>query len=1076
MPVDASCTDKNTEQSLLIVGIGASAGGVQALSGLFDGLVSGTGGELAFVVVTHTAPHQKTLLSEILARHTQMPVADASDGALLVADHVYVAPADSVLTLSGTRLMLSRIDTDLRPRNLIDVFFSSLALQAQDNAVGVVLSGTGADGTLGIQEIKKHGGFTIAQGHGISGPEYDGMPTSAIASGMIDVALPVERIGARLQEYSRHLLSLRAGYDKVKRSQKDGLEADIADICETLHQRIGHDFADYKKKTFLRRVQRRMAVLQMRDIAQYAAYLREDSDEARALFADLLIGVTSFFRDSGAFEVLAARIVPRLFANAGAADSVRVWVPGCATGEEVYSIAILLIEHALTLRNAPKVLVLATDIDEAALGIARAGRYPAASLEEVSAARIERFFRSDPNGYVIAKEVREICVFSTHSIIRDPPFSRIDFISCRNLLIYFNSRLQDEVLPLFHYALNPGGILLLGPAENISRFSDFFSPVEKKCRIFQKRATLSLAPRVPNWIPRSRRMPNPDLYKDSGMPKGQHLQRQVADKIREQFTPPHIVVEADGSIVHYSPHTARYLEPQVGAPNRQLLAIARKGLRLELRTALHEAAEQHRAVVRDRVEMQMEGGVRYVRLTVEPLKNGQDTLYLVVFIDLDSPAPRVAALPAAGNSGGDAVILEQELKETRDRLQGAIEEYETTLEELKAGNEELVSVNEELQSTNEELETSKEELQSTNEELHTVNNELANKVEELHRANADLRNLFDSTQIATVFLDRHMIIRSYTPAIVTVFNLIPSDRGRPLADIAHQIEEIDLRALIQQVLDQRAPLERPVRLRDQKVFHLMRILPYRTAADEIDGVLVTFVNVTAVVVAEEQQRLLVAELNHRVRNMLQLVISLANQTLPRSQDLKMFEKSFIGRMQALARAYRLLSRDGWHNVPLKDLLRTQLSPFVTERRYSAEGEDFVLTATAALALGLVFYELGTNATKYGSLSVAEGYVDVSWKLSGADGLFVLQWIERNGPPVTQPKHMGFGSELVQRQLRHELNGKLTMEFAEGGLRIYVAAPADQVILTEGTRVPSSLKEPTGNAELAGDSPVRDTGG
>jgi two-component system CheB/CheR fusion protein len=709
-------------------------------------------------------------------------------------------------------------------------------------------------------------------------------------------------------------------------------------------------------------------------------------------------------------------------------------------------------EHMSKLDVVPKVQVFATDIDEPALSVARAGRYPAPMLDNVSPERLQRFFRADAQSYVLTKEVRDLCIFSAHSVVRDPPFSRMDMVSCRNLLIYFNSELQDNVLPVFHYALKPSGYLFLGPAESVSRHVDLFTPVDKKHRIFQRRATLvTTAVRIPTWVPGGSAELNPHAQNNSAHSE-QRLRRHIEASVLEQFTPAHIVVDGDGNIIYYSARTGKYLEPQMGSPSRQIQAMARRELRLELRTTLREAVTKRHTIVRERVEVELDERVQLVRLTVQPFIQGdQDPLYLIVFTDLGRPLTREeAAQQQPRPVDGDAASLEHELRETRDRLQATIEEYETALEELKSGNEELVSVNEELQSTNEELETSKEELQSVNEELNTVNNELAGKVDELDRSNADLRNLFESTQIATVFLDRNLIIRSFTPAVTAIFNLIPSDRGRPILDIAHQLVDVDLARDVRRVLDEQTPIERPVRLRSGNVFHLMRILPYRTADQHIDGVLVTFVNVTDIVAAEEQQRTLVSELNHRVRNMLQVVIGLANQTMRRCKDLQQFEKAFMGRMQSLARAYELLSRGGWHEVSVADLLNSQLAPFVAEgNRCTLEGEKVMLTANAALALGLVIYELATNATKYGALSAPTGSVDLAWRLKpGSDGAsaLVVDWCERGGPVVSEPSHRGFGTELLQRQLSYELNGNATLDFHQDGLRVVLEIPMQGTVV------------------------------
>ncbi|MGH8176020.1 MAG: chemotaxis protein CheB [Steroidobacter sp.] len=1036
---------------LFVVGVGASAGGVVALEHLFKAMPVDIGA--AFVVVTHLGPHRETLLTEILARHTSMPVVNASDGQRVAGNHVYVLPSDAVLTITGDRLELHPASAEHRERNPIDVFFSSLAKAAEENAAGIVLSGAGSDGALGVKAIKEEGGLTIAQGHDNLGPAHEGMPSSAIATGLIDVVLPVDQIGARLQQYCRSFGSLEANVSPDAPRQQGESAADTLKAIHTLLQkRVGHDFSRYKEKTLLRRIHRRMQVLQVEGLPQYAQRLGQEGEEANLLLRDLLISVTSFFRDEATFEALAARVIPKLFENAGAHDTVRVWVPGCATGEEAFSLAILLREHMADMAAPPKVQVFATDIDEPALAIARTARYPRAMLEHVSAARLRRFFRAEPTSYVLNKEVRDLCIFSAHSVVRDPPFSRMDMVSCRNLLIYFNTELQDNVLPVFHYALKSGGYLFLGPAESVSRHTDLFSALDKKHGIFQRRSTMDTNVRMPSWLSKGRGFPAGQSM-ESGVRHDRRLWKQIEAQVLENFTPAHIVVEAEGDIVYYSSRTGKYLEPQMGAPSRQLLGMVRRGLRLELRSALREAIEKQQTVVRERVEVELEDRVQLLRLVVQPLiEADREPLYLVVFNDLGGlpvSHEEVASQRHAAPSG-DVSALEQELRETRDRLQSTIEEYETALEELKSGNEELVSVNEELQSTNEELETSKEELQSVNEEISTVNHELGSKVEELHQSNADLRNLFESTQIATVFLDRFMIIRSYTPAVRSIFNLIAGDRGRPITDIAHQLEDVDLRRDVQKVLDERRAIERAVRLRGGKVFHLMRILPYRTTDDQIDGALITFVDVTEVVAAEEQQRILVSELNHRVRNMLQVVIGLANQTLHRSAGLKEFERAFMGRMQALARAYELLSRDGWHKVSMEELMQSQLSAFGSEgARYNAAGEDVELTSNAALALGLVVYELGTNATKYGALSAPEGRVDVNWRMEKVDGSgrhLVIRWIESGGPAVKEPTRSGFGSELVKRQLKHELRGNAEMEFHENGLQVTLTVPATGSLL------------------------------
>ena len=1041
-------------QSLFVVAVGASAGGVAALEQFLSSTPSDTGA--AFVVVTHLGPHRESLLTEILARQTAMPVENAADGLRLTPNHVYVLSSDAVLTMKGDRLAM-RAAGSLHERNPIDVFFASLAREAGENAIGVVLSGAGSDGSLGVKSIKEAGGLTIAQGVDTAGPAHAGMPSSAIATGLVDLVLPIAEIGPKLQAYLRSFGSLKeAATSAANGAQQERARHALEDIHRTLHKRTGHDFSRYKEKTLLRRIHRRMQVLQATTLPEYAERLRQEGDEASLLFRDLLISVTSFFRDTPAFEALAARAIAKVLGNAAAGDVVRVWVPGCATGEEAYSIAILLREHLEGLAVKPRVQVFATDIDEAALAIARSGRYPRDMLEHVSPARLQRWFHTEAATCVVSKEVRDLCIFSAHSVIRDPPFSRMDLVSCRNLLIYFNPELQENVVPVFHYALKPGGFLFLGTAESVSRHSDLFSAVDKKHGVFQRRSIMTANVRVPTWVSQARGHAS-EHGLEIAVRKDQRLWKQIEGRVLEHFAPPHIVVEAEGDIVYYSARTGKYLEPQVGSPSRQLVSMVRRGLRLEMRSALREAAERRQTAVRECIEFELDDRVQRVRLAVEPIiEEDQEPLYLVVFTDLGPPvSPQEVGARIVSGAPADVASLEQELRETRERLQATIEEYETALEELKSGNEELVSVNEELQSTNEELETSKEELQSVNEELNTVNHELAAKVDELHQSNADLSNLFESTQIATIFLDRFMIIRSFTPAVKAVFNLIAADRGRPITDIAHELEDVDIRSDVQKVLQERQPLERSVRTRGGKVYHLMRILPYRTTDDQIDGALVTFVDVSAVIAAEEQQRVLVSELNHRVRNMLQVVIGLANQTLHRATTFKEFEKAFMGRMQALARAYELLSRDGWRTVPLTELISSQLSAFAADgERYSIDGPAIGLKPNAALAFGLVVYELATNATKYGALSAEGGRVGVTWdvqRVDGAERQLVVRWAESGGPSVTEPDHRGFGSELIKRQLQYELGGEASMHFRQSGLEVTLKVPARDAVITSENR-------------------------
>ena len=1021
-----------------IVGIGASAGGVEALEYLFNAMPPDPG--VAFVIITHVAPQRESLLPEILARDTRMPVLIAERDQEVHPNHVYVAPAGAVLDIRKGRLGV-RAGTEHRERTPIDTFFAALAEDQGEYAIGIVLSGAGSDGTLGIKAIKEHGGLTLAQATDHSGPRHASMPESAIASGLVDLAVPVETMPEQLASYLRSFDILDKEVDK-----EGGAETSRKAICALLLDHSGHDFSGYKTRTFYRRIERRMQILQIPALPAYVDRLREDPGEVNTLFRDLLIGVTNFFRDTKAFEALQQLVMPRLFEGKGASDTIRVWVPGCATGEEVYSLAILLREQAEQSRSRAKIQVFATDIDEAALAVARAGRYPDTLLQGVSKDRLERFFTSEGTSYVVNKSIRDVCVFSSHSVLRDPPFSRMDLISCRNLLIYLNSELQTHVIPILHYALKPNGFLFLGTSENVTQHGDLFSSIDKKSRIFQRRGDDAAMPHVPALFRRPA-VAGGGLA-ESKEPTGRSVRQSMEARVLEHYSPAHVVVSREGDVINYSGGTGKYLEAPAGRPSRALMAVARKGLRQPLRSALQEAVESQRTAVRDNVELESAGKSERVRITVEPLRgDGNESLYLVVFGDL-----RLRALeerPARPRKGkardGNLEQLERELRETRERLQSMAEEYETAIEELKSSNEEMVSVNEELQSTNEELETSKEELQAVNEGLQTVNHELTVKIDELDRANSDLKNLYESTDIATVFLDRELIVRSFTPAVTRIFNLIPGDRGRPLTDIFHHLDYAELPQDIQQIFGVRQPFERRVNRRDGAAHYIVRALPYWTGSGKVEGAVLTFSDVTGLAQAEEQQRVLVAELNHRVKNMLTVIASIATQTLKRSDDVEAAREAFLDRLHAMARSYELVSRDQWGDVSLLDVVRQETEPYRTGRddRVVIEGPAVSLNPKLALPLGMIIHELGTNSAKYGSLSVAGGSLDISWAVERRSGdTLVLDWIERGGPSVDKSPRHGFGLTLIEREVSHGLGGKAKIEFEDTGLRVNLRIPLD----------------------------------
>ncbi|TPK76105.1 CheR family methyltransferase [Mesorhizobium sp. B2-4-17] len=1023
-----------------IVGIGASAGGVPAMESFFRGLPEASG--MAFIIITHLSPERESLLHEVLGRYTSMPVAVAKDGVGAEPDHVYVMPQNAVLSIKDGTLKLHQTNVSNRERKPIDVFFSALAEDQGEYAVGVILSGGDGDGTLGAKMIKEHGGFVLAQAGDGSGPRNPDMPQSAISSGVVDIAVPAEEMGEKLVDFTRGfgvLDLLSEGDGKVPAEHTDRAREEIYGI---LRDRSGHDFSGYKTKTFIRRVKRRMQINQMKSMNGYIDLLRKDPREVTSLFRDLLINVTNFFRDAEAFDSLEQKVIPTLFEGKTASDTVRVWVPGCATGEEVYSLGILLREHMDKLSMVPKIQLFATDIDEPALTVARAARYPANLLEGVSEQRRDRFFVHEGGSFVLTSEVRELCIFSPHSVVKDPPFSRMDLVSCRNLLIYFGPDVQNRVLPIFHYALKPGGYLFLGTSESVGQHSDLFSTVDKKQRIFRARKDVVPKSRLPLLV--GENVKGAHLFSDGRMGKGSEIgngafRQSVEAQVLDRYAPPHVVVNAEGDVAYYSARTGKYLEAAQGIPSRQLLSMARRGLRLDLRAALREAAAGRQIVMREHIAMDGEDErVQLVNIIVEPLseQGSGETFFLVLFQPVGPSRDKAEAQHGSQNPD-EIAHIERDLRDTRERLQSTIEEYETALEEVKSSNEELVSVNEEAQSTNEELEASKEEMQSLNEELNTINAELTNKIEELDHANSDLKNLFESTEIATVFLDRDLVIRTFTPAASAYFNLRASDVGRPLTDLSSQLDYPEMHNQIRRVFQTGEPIVHHLARDTQGRFHMVRLVPYRDKGGRIQGVVVTLVDVTTLAEAEEHQKVLISELNHRVKNMLAVITSIANRTVESSTTKEGFATALLGRLNAMARAYGVLSRENWTEVSLGELLAQEAAAFDPER-FSLHGPALKLRPQQALSIGMVMHELATNATKYGALNKEGGRVEVEWSVH--EQILQLIWREIGGPPVTEPKDGGFGLSLVRGEIGYRLGGTAETFFHPQGLEVRISFP------------------------------------
>ncbi len=824
----------------LVVGLGASAGGLEAFRTFFANMPADSG--MSFVVIQHLSPGHTSILPELVRASTSMPVEEAADGMSVLPDHVYVIPPDCTLTIQHGMLHVARPAPAREHRYPIDTFFVSLAEDLGERAVCIVLAGGGSDGTLGLRSIKEHGGFSLAQA------EFDesalaGMPKSASSTGLVDFVMPVERMPEKLLQYQRHLDEVR------ERKDSDGSRADVeeklGEIAGILHRYLGHDFGQYKGKTLVRRVQRRMQLLQIDDVAKYIDRLRREARERTLLDHDFLIGVTEFFRDPEAFQTLASLIVPRILNNKTSDDIVRIWVPGCATGEEAYTVAILVREEIARSEAPPQVQIFATDLDEQAINIARSGRCRPSVSEGLTPERLERWFIREGEDHVVAKAIREMCVFSVHNVLKDPPFSKLDLISCRNLLIYLNAPAQTRVLQAFHYALRPGGFLFLGSSESVSRQTELFTMVDKKNRIFQRNNVAGI---LPMPLPVS----TPPQVAQVSMPlalRGESTIDRLAARIVGKYAPAYLVIDQNDQIIRFFGQTGRYLEPTSGAATLNIFSILRQELRPPARIAVQEARNTHRVAVQDNLVLG-NGGGQILRLMVEALPDmpteAMTGACVVLFQDQSAPPPATPAVETPSEQPAEVSQLLRELEALRQQLNTTVSELETSNEELKSSNEEFQSINEELQSTNEELETAKEELQSVNEELHTVNAELSSRNESLARANSDLKNFLDSTDIAILFLDADLHIRAFTPAMTALLHLRDSDRGRPVTDLVTRFAYDKLTEDARSVLRDLTPIEREVHIQeDNGPVYLLRIRPYRTVDNVIDGVVMTFVDISS---------------------------------------------------------------------------------------------------------------------------------------------------------------------------------------------------------------------------------------
>lgn len=845
-----------TQNGFLIAAIGASAGGIEALGELLRALPENTG--MAFVLIQHLDPTHHSILTELLAKETAMSVREVSDGMPLRPNHVYVIPPNANMSISGRALHIAPREETRGLHMSIDHFMRSLASEERNRAIGVILSGSGSDGTLGMAEIQAQGGVTFAQDN--ASAKYDSMPRSAVASGCVDYVLPPKAIARELARIARH--PYVAGEPADGADYGTGESIGLNTIFQLLRRSTGVDFTHYRKTTLLRRIQRRMVVHKIDKLDDYVKHVQINPAEIKALYQDMLINVTSFFRNPRVFEALKTEVFPAILKKRSEDLPIRIWTPGCASGEETYSVAIALLECLGDKAHQIPVQFFGTDVSETSITKARSGIYPENIQSDVSAERLRRYFTKAEGGYRISKNIRDMCIFAQHNVLNDPPFSQMDLICCRNVLIYLEPILQNKVISLFHYALRLGGFLMLGTSEGLGTVANLFATEDRAFKIFSKKSSVS------RQVVSFSLNPQPDRgeYGPVRLPGKQpdttwsylEAQKEFDRRLLSQYAPATVFVNEDLDIIHTRGQVNRYLKLASGRASLSILKMARDALLLDLRNALSKAKKDNVAVRKQNVQIKNGNGggngqeeTRLVSFEVVPIRIGnlKELYFMISFQELGTapalkPSRRTAARQQEAQR--DAVRnakLEQELAATKEYLQSVIETQEATNEELQSANEEILSSNEELQSTNEELETAKEELQSANEELSTVNDELRNRNLEITQINNDLTNLLSSIDITVVMVGSDLTIRRFTPRAQEVLGLIPADVGRSFLNINPSIEISDLQQMVLQVMSNFRPAEKEVVDRAGNRFQL-RILPYRTAENKIDGAVITLVDIS----------------------------------------------------------------------------------------------------------------------------------------------------------------------------------------------------------------------------------------
>ena len=948
---DIAPIENDRKKAFWIVGLGGSAGSLEAFEDFFRNMPADTG--LAYVLVSHLDPTHKGIMPELIQRVTTMKVRQVTDGMIVRPNSVYVIPPNKDMSILHGTLQLLEPSKPRGMRMPIDFFFRQLALDQKDRSICIIFSGMGTDGTLGLKAIKEELGGVMVQD--LSSAKYDGMPQSAINTGLVDFVAPSNELPAKLLRYVNHFSDMTRKLPSAEKKTASAMQK----IFALIRAQTKNDFCLYKKSTVRRRIERRMNVHQINNINQYVRYLQENSHEIDLLFKELLIGVTSFFREPDAFEVLKEKVVPQLLKTKKGGEPIRAWVIGCSTGEEAYSIAMVLREclDDLLPKVNFKIQIYATDIDKNAIDFARQGTYPANIVADVSLERLQRFFTKEDDYYRISKEIRDMIIFAPHNILTDPPFTRLDLISCRNLLIYLSAETQKKLQPIFHYSLSPGGFLFLGSSETIGSSTDLFSPLDSKWKIFKRRET-PMARKELIEFPTSLtafEARTEDIVRPQKEPDASVIET-VQTLILQTIAPPVVLINNKGDIIYLTRRTGKYLEPPVGKANLNIYAMAREGLRLELGILIRKVVNDKTKSTTKGLRVKTNGSEQVVNLTVSPLEDPEMMrgLMLVQFEDVETFALETQSSKKKSKSASrlEAINneLEGELKSTKEQLQTIIEEMETSQEELKSTNEELQSINEEMQSTNEEMITSKEELQSLNEELITLNAELQSKNEELSEVNNDMKNLLDSMQIPTIFLDNNLKIRRFTPDATKIAGFIQSDVGRPITDI---VSNLEYEGLVRDVTDVQRTLvfkENKVRTRDG-AWYLMRIIPYRTANNIIDGVVITFSDITDFKKVQEQMAERTEYAESIIRTIREPLVVLNGDLRVISANPSFYRTFQVTHKEIEGQLLYDLGNRQWNIPALQQLLEevlpknTQVEDFLVEHEFPRIGRKRMLLAT-----------------------------------------------------------------------------------------------------------------------------------